>query len=81
MNGTPIITGRQVQPVSTEWMKLLSNFAETWGRPDGPGFGIHCARCGQDVHAFNGITDTVLSVSCGCREYASDRYTLSVSPS
>ena len=56
-------------------MELLSNFSATWGRADGPNFGIHCATCGQDVQASNGIADDVLRVSCGCTEYVSDRFT------
>ena len=72
----------QIQPevgtktVPRSWMELLSNFAATWGRPDGPSFGLHCSRCGQDIQARNSITDQVLSVSCQCREYASDGYTV-----
>ena len=70
----PVTVG--VKAVPEAHMKLLSNFAATWGRPDGPNFGIHCATCGQDVQARNGEFDTVLRVKCGCREYASDRFTL-----
>lgn len=74
----PILTGKQVQPVPTTWMELLSNFEASWGRADGPAFGLHCSRCGQDVEAHNGLTDEVLRVSCACREYASDRYAIPV---
>lgn len=65
-----------IKAVPESHMKLLSHFAATWGQPLGPNFGIHCARCGQDVQAQNGQFDTVLSVRCGCREYRSDRWSL-----
>lgn len=63
-----------LQAVPRSHMELLSNFAATWGRVDGPQFGIHCMRCQQDVVASNGLTDDVLKVSCGCKEYVSDTY-------
>lgn len=63
----------EIQAVPRSWMELLSNFSATWGTVTGPSFGIHCSRCGQDVQAGNGLTDEVLSVRCGCREYKSDR--------
>ena len=65
-----------VKAVPRSHMELLSHFAATWGRPDGPNFGIHCATCGQDVIAQNGITDAVLAVRCKCGEYRSDRWTV-----
>lgn len=65
--------GGPVTPVPRSHMELLSNFAATWGKFDGPAFGLHCQRCGQDVVGRNGITDAVLSVACGCREYVSER--------
>jgi hypothetical protein len=61
---------RQEVPVSH--MQLLSNFAATWGRADGPNFGIHCGTCGKDVVAKNGTDDRVLRVSCDCKEYLCD---------
>lgn len=63
-----------VKVVPRSHMQLLSNFAATWGRIDGPAFGFHCGRCKQDVIATNGITDDVLKVSCRCGEYVSDRF-------
>ena len=70
---TVLVLDKNVQVVPRNWMQLLSNFSATWGTANGPSFGLHCARCGQDVVAANGITDEVLSVSCGCREYRSER--------
>jgi hypothetical protein len=60
------------KPVPLAWMKLLSNFAATWGRFDGPFFGIHCARCQQDVQAVNGLNDETLIVKCKCGEYVAE---------
>ncbi len=76
------MSGLIVQPevgtksVPRSWMELLSNFAATWGRPDGAAWGLHCSRCGQDVQAGNGISDKVLTAKCKCREYASDGYSI-----
>ena len=76
MSATQIPVDRSVKAVPQSHMQLLSNFAATWGRVDGPCFGIHCAHCGQDVQAQNDLSDAVLSVRCGCREYRSDRFTV-----
>lgn len=76
VSATQVIIDRGVKAVPESWMQLLSNVASTWGRPDGANFGLHCATCGKDVTARNGINDSVLTVSCGCREYKSDRYAI-----
>ena len=76
MSGMVIQPEVGVKTVPRSWMELLSNFAATWGRVDGASFGLHCSRCGQDVQARNSLSDKVLSVSCKCREYASDGYSL-----
>lgn len=74
MSATRVVLDRGVKAVPESWMELLSNVAATWGRPDGANFGIHCATCGQDVSARNGINEAILTVSCNCREYKSDRF-------
>lgn len=71
-----ILVPRAVTPVPESWMKLLSNFAASWGRADGPAFGIHCMRCQQPVTAANGECDSVLRVTCGCQEYAADHFAI-----
>ena len=74
MSAIEIPTERRMQAVPRSWMELLSNFAMTWGRPDKASWGIHCSKCNQDVIAQNSLTDTVLSVTCGCQEFASDPF-------
>ena len=74
MNAIHIPTDRRTQSVPRSWMELLSNFSATWGRPDTASWGLHCSKCNQDVIAKNGLTDSVLSVKCGCQEFASDPF-------
>ena len=48
------------------WLRAVADFAEDAGDLE---WGIHCARCKQNVAGTNGIGDARWNLECGCRRY------------
>jgi hypothetical protein len=57
---------REDVPVPREYLRMLAVLAETSAQMD---LGLHCSRCGQDLHGANAPADRRWSLACGCRTF------------
>ncbi len=56
-------------PIQTVKQEEMATFAAVAKHLAPLGVGLHCSRCGQDLHGTNAEQDHAFSVQCGCREF------------